>query len=69
MHEVSAHVVIVGAGHAGGSVAALLRQYGWKAPITLIGAYYFLRAGLSLDEISSVERDDPDDSSLPASGV
>ncbi|HXA21078.1 MAG TPA: FAD-dependent oxidoreductase, partial [Acetobacteraceae bacterium] len=38
MHEVSAHVVIVGAGHAGGSVAALLRQYGWKSPITLIGA-------------------------------
>ena len=31
------HVVIVGAGHAGGSVAALLRQYGWKGPITLIG--------------------------------
>ena len=38
MHEVSAHVVVVGAGHAGGSVAALLRQYGWKSPITLIGA-------------------------------
>ncbi len=31
-------VVIVGAGHAGGSVAALLRQYGWKGPITLVGA-------------------------------
>ncbi len=31
------HVVIVGAGHAGGSVAALLRQYGWKGPITLLG--------------------------------
>jgi 3-phenylpropionate/trans-cinnamate dioxygenase ferredoxin reductase subunit len=38
MHEVSAHVVIAGAGHAGGSAAALLRQYGWKGPITLIGA-------------------------------
>ncbi len=33
-----AHVVILGAGHAGGSVAALLRQYGWKGPITLVGA-------------------------------
>jgi 3-phenylpropionate/trans-cinnamate dioxygenase ferredoxin reductase subunit len=30
-------VVIVGAGHAGGTVAALLRQYGYAAPITLIG--------------------------------
>ena len=32
------HIVIVGAGHAGGSVAAFLRQYGWKGSITLIGA-------------------------------
>jgi 3-phenylpropionate/trans-cinnamate dioxygenase ferredoxin reductase subunit len=31
-------VVIVGAGHAGGSAAALLRQYGWRGLITLIGA-------------------------------
>jgi 3-phenylpropionate/trans-cinnamate dioxygenase ferredoxin reductase component len=30
-------VVIVGAGHAGGSAAALLRQHGWKGKITLIG--------------------------------
>lgn len=30
-------VVIVGAGHAGGSAAAFLRQYGYAAPITLIG--------------------------------
>jgi 3-phenylpropionate/trans-cinnamate dioxygenase ferredoxin reductase subunit len=30
-------VIIVGAGHAGGSLAALLRQYGYAAPITLIG--------------------------------
>lgn len=29
--------MIVGAGHAGGSAAAFLRQYGWKGPITLIG--------------------------------
>lgn len=38
MSDASAQVVIVGAGHAGGSVAALLRQYGWQGPITLIGA-------------------------------
>ena len=31
------HVVIVGAGHAGGAAAALLRQYGFAGPITLIG--------------------------------
>jgi 3-phenylpropionate/trans-cinnamate dioxygenase ferredoxin reductase subunit len=31
------HIVIVGAGHAGGSAAALLRQYGWTGPITMIG--------------------------------
>ena len=37
MGDLSGHVVIVGAGHAGGSAAALLRQYGWKGPITLIG--------------------------------
>jgi 3-phenylpropionate/trans-cinnamate dioxygenase ferredoxin reductase subunit len=30
-------VVIVGAGHAGGTAAALLRQYGFTGPITLIG--------------------------------
>ena len=30
-------VVIVGAGHAGGTAAALLRQYGYERPITLIG--------------------------------
>jgi len=34
----TAGVVIVGAGHAGGSVAALLRQYGYAEPITLLGA-------------------------------
>ncbi|HKP77846.1 MAG TPA: FAD-dependent oxidoreductase [Phenylobacterium sp.] len=32
------HVVIVGAGHAGGTAAALLRQYGHEGPITLVGA-------------------------------
>jgi 3-phenylpropionate/trans-cinnamate dioxygenase ferredoxin reductase subunit len=32
-----AHVVIVGAGHAGGSCVAFLRQYGFEGPITLIG--------------------------------
>jgi len=37
MSSASAHVVIVGAGHAGGTAAALLRQYGHGGPITLIG--------------------------------
>ena len=37
MSETGAHVVIVGAGHAGGSAAAYLRQYGFTGPITLIG--------------------------------
>jgi 3-phenylpropionate/trans-cinnamate dioxygenase ferredoxin reductase subunit len=32
-----AHVVILGAGHAGGTAAALLRQYGHAGPITLVG--------------------------------
>ena len=32
-----AGIVIVGAGHAGGSAAAFLRQYGWKGAITLLG--------------------------------
>lgn len=30
-------IVIIGAGHAGGSAAAFLRQYGWKGPVVLIG--------------------------------
>lgn len=34
----SARIVIVGAGHAGGTVAALLRQYGHAGDIVLIGA-------------------------------
>ena len=33
----SAGIVIVGAGHAGGAAAAALRQFGWKGAITLIG--------------------------------
>jgi 3-phenylpropionate/trans-cinnamate dioxygenase ferredoxin reductase subunit len=33
----AAHVVIIGAGHGGGTVAALLRQFGHAGPITLIG--------------------------------
>src|SRR3954453_13497795 len=32
-----AHVTIVGAGHAGGSLAAMLRQLGHAGAITLIG--------------------------------
>ncbi|MFM1959182.1 MAG: hypothetical protein RL588_699 [Pseudomonadota bacterium] len=37
MTSPDAHVVIVGAGHAGGSLAALLRQYGHAGPVTLVG--------------------------------
>jgi 3-phenylpropionate/trans-cinnamate dioxygenase ferredoxin reductase subunit len=37
MSDPAAHVVILGAGHAGGTAAALLRQYGHQGPITLIG--------------------------------
>ncbi|GGZ36177.1 NAD(P)/FAD-dependent oxidoreductase [Asticcacaulis endophyticus] len=35
-------VVIIGAGHAGGSAAAFLRQYGYEGEITLIGAEAYL---------------------------
>jgi 3-phenylpropionate/trans-cinnamate dioxygenase ferredoxin reductase subunit len=35
--DLASRVVIVGAGHAGGSVAAFLRQYGHTGPIDLIG--------------------------------
>ena len=38
MQQQAAPLVIVGAGHAGGAAAALLRQYGWRGPIVLIGA-------------------------------
>ncbi|HEX6860267.1 MAG TPA: FAD-dependent oxidoreductase [Caulobacteraceae bacterium] len=37
MSGLDARVVILGAGHAGGSAAAFLRQYGFKGPITLVG--------------------------------
>jgi 3-phenylpropionate/trans-cinnamate dioxygenase ferredoxin reductase subunit len=37
MSDPRAHVVILGAGHAGGTLAALLRQYGHEGPITLLG--------------------------------
>jgi 3-phenylpropionate/trans-cinnamate dioxygenase ferredoxin reductase component len=33
----SERVVIVGAGHAGGTAAALLRQYGFEGTITVVG--------------------------------
>lgn len=33
----AAHVVIVGAGHAGGTAAGLLRQYGFDRRVTLVG--------------------------------
>ncbi|BBZ10026.1 NAD(P)/FAD-dependent oxidoreductase [Mycobacterium branderi] len=37
MSKAGPDVVIVGAGHAGGSAAIALRQYGFTGPITLIG--------------------------------
>ena len=37
MSDLNAHVVIIGAGHAGGTLAALLRQYGHAGRITMIG--------------------------------
>lgn len=37
MSDLDKRIVIVGAGHAGGTVAALLRQWGWTGPITMIG--------------------------------
>jgi 3-phenylpropionate/trans-cinnamate dioxygenase ferredoxin reductase subunit len=36
--DIPERVVIVGAGHAGGTAAALLRQYGFEGRITMIGA-------------------------------
>lgn len=37
MSDLAAKVVILGAGHAGGTVAALLRQYGHTGPIVMAG--------------------------------
>jgi 3-phenylpropionate/trans-cinnamate dioxygenase ferredoxin reductase subunit len=37
----SSHIVIVGAGHAGGTAAVLLRQFGHTGAITMIGAEPF----------------------------
>ncbi|WP_158916715.1 NAD(P)/FAD-dependent oxidoreductase [Caulobacter sp. S45] len=37
MEPTAGRIVIVGAGHAGGTAAALLRQHGWTGPITLVG--------------------------------
>jgi len=37
MADPAGPIVIVGAGHAGDAVAALLRQYGFAGPITLLG--------------------------------
>ncbi len=37
MSDPTPHVVILGAGHAGGTAAALLRQYGFEGAITMVG--------------------------------
>jgi 3-phenylpropionate/trans-cinnamate dioxygenase ferredoxin reductase component len=37
MSDPKAHVVILGAGHGGGTAAALLRQFGHEGLITLVG--------------------------------
>lgn len=37
MSSSAAHVVVLGAGHAGGSLVALLRQYGFEGAITMVG--------------------------------
>jgi 3-phenylpropionate/trans-cinnamate dioxygenase ferredoxin reductase subunit len=37
MNGSNAGVVIVGAGHAGGTAGALLRQYGYDGPVTIVG--------------------------------
>ncbi len=37
MADLAGRIVILGAGHAGGTAAALLRQLGWTGPITLMG--------------------------------
>jgi 3-phenylpropionate/trans-cinnamate dioxygenase ferredoxin reductase component len=36
--EARPHIVVVGAGHAGGSAVAMLRQFGWTDAVTLVGA-------------------------------
>ncbi|MEI9904705.1 MAG: FAD-dependent oxidoreductase [Asticcacaulis sp.] len=38
----SAGVIIIGAGHAGGAAAGFLRQYGYSDPVSLIGAEPYL---------------------------
>src|SRR5260370_21413302 len=38
MTDTGGRIVIAGAGHAGGAACAALRQFGWKGPITLVGA-------------------------------
>lgn len=37
MTEAQGRIVIAGAGHAGGSAACFLRQYGWQGDITVVG--------------------------------
>ena len=37
MSDLAGRIVVVGAGHAGGALAAELRRQGWTGPITLVG--------------------------------
>ena len=37
MEGTDGRILILGAGHAGGTAAALLRQQGWSGPVTLLG--------------------------------
>ena len=43
LSDLKAKVVILGAGHAGGSAAAYLRQYGHEGPIVIVGLTWRLR--------------------------
>lgn len=38
MNSIAEHVVIIGAGHAGGSLGTYLRQYGYQGRVTVIGS-------------------------------
>ena len=52
-------VVIVGAGHAGGSAAAFLRQYGFDGPIYLVGEEPLLMPGAGFSYTSGARLHTP----------